>query len=362
MSNEVSVQKHFIIAPETTIEKCNKILESLGYITLSSDHTDNRQAPRKYFPLWRLAPSSSYHSVLNFNLGVTDADQLQYWSDCFRISAACLGSEVQPEASWFKGNTLESLRERAFIQGEQPIRAIDSPSARNLAEKFCYGALKKMEPFFRQQLSNKIEEPSSSKSSVDIFNSDSQTPSSSDNVTENSLRLSEQLRLRSKKLKATTTVVRTGGCVDGKVPENPPISGDVAHTADTEFTELWELYAKLYQNGVVSKIVAPKFGINESVVPNVGDTLIIVPALHSSLWSRWVLKDGYNPNFHWAPVVLVTDQGYVCLENFAVPNPLEINNKWEFRYYLFKDGGYHSKLTEQGGYGNIALTLLVRMT
>jgi len=199
-------------------------------------------------------------------------------------------------------------------------------------------------------------------------NNDSSTCStyaSSESNNLNSLRLSEQLRQRSTKLKSTVTVVRSGGCVDGKVPDKTSSQPEMVSTSssnvDIEFIELWELYAKSYQNDNLSK-VASHFGINEGVVPSVGDTLIIVPALHSSLWSRWVIKDGYNPNFHWAPVVLVTDEGYVCLENFAVPDPLEINNKWEFRHYLYKDGGYHAKLTEGGGYGNIALTLKVRMT
>jgi len=104
-----------------------------------------------------------------------------------------------------------------------------------------------------------------------------------------------------------------------------------------------------------------KHQINEFIKPNVGDTLIIVPALNASSWSRWIIKDGYNPNFHWAPVILTSDEGYVCLENFAVANPCEINHKWEFRFYKYSDGGYHAKLMEGGGYGNIALTLLVRM-
>lgn len=93
-----------------------------------------------------------------------------------------------------------------------------------------------------------------------------------------------------------------------------------------------------------------------------------------SKWSRWVVKDGYNPNFHWAPVVYTTPDGYICLEvsqlrafcqllqNFAVPDPHEINNKWEFRYYPYSEGGYHGKLIAGGGYGNIAMTLIVRMS
>jgi len=48
-------------------------------------------------------------------------------------------------------------------------------------------------------------------------------------------------------------------------------------------------------------------------------------------------------------------------QNFAVPNPLEINHKWEFRYYKHSEGGYHHKLMEGGGYGNIAMTLRVQM-
>jgi hypothetical protein len=44
-----------------------------------------------------------------------------------------------------------------------------------------------------------------------------------------------------------------------------------------------------------------------------------------------------------------------------VPDPLEINDKWELRYYAFAEGGYHRGLMRSGGYGNIAMTLVVRM-
>lgn len=41
----------------------------------------------------------------------------------------------------------------------------------------------------------------------------------------------------------------------------------------------------------------------------------IVPAMAAAKkWCRWVIADGYNPNFHWAPVVFTTSEGYICLE------------------------------------------------
>ena len=76
------------------------------------------------------------------------------------------------------------------------------------------------------------------------------------------------------------------------------------------------------------------------------------------------IECSYNPNFHFAPVVLVDhDHGVlVTLESWAVNDVDAVNSSWAFRCYSTADplGSYHSRLVESGGYGNIALTFVVR--
>jgi len=328
----------------TLLNEANERLEQLGgFVRLK--YNNNGQV----VPIWIPAPPSSYHSVLNTNIS---EETPQFWSDCFRISAACLGSEVMPESSWFQSHEWSQIYERAitmYNREEQQIEAIDCPLATNLAEKFCYATLCYYEGLFKEALEkigSKSERatPKVLRKELD----DSSIPLSVGN-----------LKDAISKLKPTKTVVHDGGCVDGKSKEKAKAEPSVLHKWKN-YQELWEIYAKLFLEKNLLTQIAKDLKINEFVCPHVGDTLIIVPALGASTWSRWVIKDGYNPNFHWAPIVLTTEEGYICLENFAVLNPLEINSKWEFRYYKFSEGGYHQKLMEGGGYGNVAITLLVR--
>eukprot|EP01125_Pyxidicula_operculata_P010567 TRINITY_DN3475_c0_g1_i1.p1 TRINITY_DN3475_c0_g1~~TRINITY_DN3475_c0_g1_i1.p1 ORF type:complete len:382 (-),score=43.04 TRINITY_DN3475_c0_g1_i1:30-1175(-) len=333
------VNKHSIEGiGEETIAKANQILKNLGYVTLHHDGV-------RVVPVWNGAPDGSYHAVLNEkNKGLTGEDQV-FWSDCFRISAACLGSEVVPEEWWFKENVWALLKERPIAEGNVELEPVNCKQATNMAEKFCFSVLKK----YRVQL----EEFKEAHMKVSL------PSTTSENTTEQTK--SNELHNVISRLKPTTTVVKSFGCIDGRAKELIPAKDQNNDEESKEYYHLWELYSRLYFHEKFRLDLSQKLQINEHVKPQVGDTLIIVPAMKSPTWSRWIIKSGYNPNFHWAPVVLSLDDGYICLENFAVPDPREINNLWEFRYYKYSEGGYHNKLMDGGGYGNIAMTLLVRM-
>lgn len=58
-----------------------------------------------------------------------------YRSDCFRISAACLGSEVKPESSWFLEHPWTEVRERAVVNDTTELEALDCPLAKHIANK-----------------------------------------------------------------------------------------------------------------------------------------------------------------------------------------------------------------------------------
>lgn len=69
----------------------------------------------------------------------------------------------------------------------------------------------------------------------------------------------------------------------------------------------------------------------------------------------------YSPNFHFAVVICCDENEYVTLENFAVSNPSEINDKWKFLVYqMDNENSYHGKLQSSGGYGNACFSLIIR--
>jgi len=72
----------------------------------------------------------------------------------------------------------------------------------------------------------------------------------------------------------------------------------------------------------------------------------------------------YNPNFHYAPIILVDEQDkyYITLENWAVADAKACNDLWGFCVYSFEPTSkrtYHNCLTNGGGYGNIAITFTI---
>jgi hypothetical protein len=60
------------------------------------------------------------------------------------------------------------------------------------------------------------------------------------------LSLSSQLRNNRSRLKPTKTIVRDGGCVDGKEPEDTKPVGDPSDSVWPNFGKLWDLYAEVY--------------------------------------------------------------------------------------------------------------------
>lgn len=87
-------------------------------------------------------------------------------------------------------------------------------------------------------------------------------------------------------MKPTTTIVRDGGCVDGKEAEGKAPEEE-SHAEWPDFRRLWELYAELYvilrnsddsrryETGEEFTEWSKRVGINQYIRPRVGDTLII---------------------------------------------------------------------------------------
>src|SRR5262249_11093457 len=94
---------------------------SLLPIPITSSHSALLTAVR---PLQNLASSLSL-ACLFLTLRTPQqpgAGRCAFWSDCFRISALVLGSEVRPEASYFEDHSLNTLQERAVL-----FREVQSP-------------------------------------------------------------------------------------------------------------------------------------------------------------------------------------------------------------------------------------------
>jgi len=101
------------------------------------------------------------------------------------------------------------------------------------------------------------------------------------------------LSRKKERLKPAVTLVRDGGCVDGKADHeirihatNSDNSGDTNINATPDAClESWEVYGSCYHKAEFSEW-ARSVGVNEHIRPRVGDTLAIVPAMMCSRWSR----------------------------------------------------------------------------
>ncbi|KAH3757547.1 dual specificity protein phosphatase 1 [Pelomyxa schiedti] len=150
------------------------------------------------------------------------------------------------------------------------------------------------------------------------------------------------------------------------------LTASIQSSVTEQLKELWGLYGSHYISGSLCDF-SRKFGINEFACPKAGDALVTFPAILSKQWNRKVPLDHnlYTPNFHYAAVVFVDDASgtYTTLENFSTIHlsrgPDDSNSKWKFFVYRTEDGPhhlttYHERLTRTGGYGNVAMTLVVR--
>ncbi|KAG2388021.1 hypothetical protein C9374_000871 [Naegleria lovaniensis] len=138
--------------------------------------------------------------------------------------------------------------------------------------------------------------------------------------------------------------------------------------------------------------------------PDVGDILLTIPCVHCSQWTRFI-EASYNPNFHFAIVILVERVSglYITLENWAVNDVHAVNGEWGLCCYrstmntsssssstrsssklhtstckndpqrmdkimitnnssnMNSMKSYHETLTSKGGYGNIAMTITLKL-
>ena len=124
--------------------------------------------------------------------------------------------------------------------------------------------------------------------------------------------------------------------------------------------------------------MASQKGLLDFCDPKVDDGIVTAPLLAAKTWSRSVVCQ-YNPNFHFAVVVLrddideddnnnTSDGVFVTLENWAVADPLALNDSWWFCVWSLPGSNnkarlrdtYPERLTESGGSGRTALTFRVR--
>ena len=268
--------------------------------------------------------------------------------------------------------------------------------------------------------------PSATDPSITSYSSSSSVPASPSSSTPSSSSFTSLLSghlqefKRSRRLKHVQTRVRYIGTVDGAGVShsiNPSQAtcdeigahGNMDACSLQQASQLWTWYGKLALSRVKAKVksntskslectlatgrktngtlqqhhqsrlqaFAQRIGINEYVRPKVGDALCTLPALMCPQWSRTVLCD-YNPNFHFAAVVMCTEEGntltqshnpsdrgyiYVTLENWAVNDADAINDGWGFCVWSTAardiNDSYHARLTRGGGYGNISFSLKV---
>ena len=128
------------------------------------------------------------------------------------------------------------------------------------------------------------------------------------------------------------------------------------------FLSIFYVVSATYSRGlcvVLLLSVSESVGFNEYVVPEVGDLLVIIPVNLAPQWSRYV-KCSYNPNFHFAVVVLTDGEHYVTLENWAVNDVDSLNEEWGLCVYGRGPLSYHTRLSASGGYGTVALTYRAR--
>jgi len=154
--------------------------------------------------------------------------------------------------------------------------------------------------------------------------------------------------------RVTNTNVQNAGCIDGVA--------DDSRDKNDPILVLWKIYGQLYLKQDLFSL-ASNYAFNDYIKPKVGEGICTVPAVLAVQWARFV-QCNYNPNFHYAPIILVDEQDkyYITLENWAVADAKACNDLWGFCVYSFEPTSkrtYHNCLTNGGGYGNIAITFTI---
>jgi hypothetical protein len=121
----------------------------------------------------------------------------------------------------------------------------------------------------------------------------------------------------------------------------------------TAYGKSSKAYRAILADVNAASLFAAKFGVNESLVPQVGHAISQIndeferaQVLNRDLW-----------NFHWAGVIMVEDDDYITLENLSVENENVINAKWYFQMYGRGQQSFHTQNKTDPHVGTLPLTL-----
>ena len=322
--------------------------------------------------------SNNYHLQLS-DLNSINEPVTKLWADCYRISVLLHAFYQKPynALSIYIKNDDSDLKKFMLLKVKE-CHLKDSKYGRNFPQKLGYTFLKYLFERKKADLEKISAKTTKRKNNND---SNAKIKGNEKQYEQDSIVLKQKVQknkmlaslesFNKEKLKTTKTNVRYQGCIDGKhgisLDNNDQDNND--ENKEDEPSLIWDIYAKMYLasnlNEKYLKNWSQQFGFNENLEDiSVGDILLTIPCVESSLWSRFV-KCSYNPNFHYAVVIMIDKQHstYITLENWAVNDSNATNNKWDYRIYKNLNGkSYHEQLCNSNGYGNVAMTLLLKIS
>lgn len=126
-----------------------------------------------------------------------------------------------------------------------------------------------------------------------------------------------------------------------------------ANNAMAQMNSYYTAYQKISDDPVLKTQFSHRFGVNKSIVPQVGDALMYLsdPREYQAVKeenTRRADEEGFQErevwNFHWAGIIMVDGPDYITYENLSVENPQTRNTEWFFRMYGPGTQSFHSKM------------------
>ena len=261
-------------APELVCQ-VNNTLSQLGYVIFEQDLSDKRgENLYRTKPKWiNVQEESNYQYKMNEeNL---KNENFTIWTDCGRTSAAIVGSPI----SISKDCTI--LNNGNKITKTDQLSIQDQNEGQQLATSLLLSIQSKMEDFqSNKQQNERKKKILTYKSNESNF-------------------LSGIIGFDKNRLQKQETIVRA----------HPQV--ETSHKLDVnnqnleKLTNLWKIYAEIFLSDCEGDFFKDN-QLNQFLEPNVGDSLVVMPATLAPQWQRSVPPPTlYSPNFHWAPVCFV---------------------------------------------------------